>query len=94
MDYIDKTENSKAYTMLFGDDDTHYWLASPSLNAGPGIASSGFRIVASGMIDYYNIWFNYGFGSYSEKGVRAVVTLQSDLVLTGSSTTGWSYTVN
>ncbi len=91
---INKNENSKAYTMLFGDDNEKYWLASRHASAIPYEASYGFRQVGGNLVGGSTLYSTTGGFYFNEAGVRAVVTLQSDIMLTGSSETGWSYTVN
>ena len=82
---------SKAYTMLFGEDDTYYWLASPYVNTDIDCAYFGMHVVESGSVSDYGLWNSNGYASCSEYGVRAVVSLASDINVTGSSETGWTY---
>ena len=90
---IDKT--SKAYTMLFGEygaEDTYYWLASPYVNTFTNHAYFGMRNVGNGYVRDYDVWDSYGCCcDYYGRGVRAVVSLASDIQVTGDSTNGWSY---
>ena len=82
---------SKAYTMLFGEDDTYYWLASPHVYSYTSYAFFGMRFVGYGGVLYYNLWDSSGNATSYELGVRAVVSLASDINVTGSSETGWTY---
>ena len=85
------TDNAKAYSMIFGNDDTYYWLASPCVYTWADIAYFGMRHVYSGYVGSYGLFYSDGSSYYNEHGVRAVVTLSSDITLTGDSRNGWSY---
>ncbi len=87
---INATKNEKAYQMLFAND-AWYWLASPCIDTGTGYATFGIRLVVGGMVPVMDLWNTTGSTSYNVEGVRAVVTLSSDINFTGSSETGWSY---
>ena len=93
LETIDKT--SKAYTMLFGEygaEDTYYWLASPYVYTSTDCANFGMRGVAGGDVDGYDLWYSDGdCNDYWSTGVRAVVSLSSDIQLAGSSEAGWTY---
>ena len=91
---IDKQTNSKAYTMLFRDDGVGYWLAESDMVTYPNNVYFGVRAVKKEIIKHLSLWRADGRTYGADAGVRAVVTLQSDITLTGSSETGWSYTVN
>ena len=88
---INKETNTKAYEMIFGDDDTYYWLASPYVDTTVNRVAFGFLCVSSGFVTLNGLWYSTGSTYYGERGVRAVVTLSSDIQLTGSSAEGWSY---
>jgi len=87
--------DSKAYKMLFRNrentKDDVYWLASMYSYVDTYCAGYGMRAVLAGGVSfgdfvYANSTTNGGFC-----GVRAVVTLSSDINFTGSAETGWSY---
>ena len=74
----DLTTNSAAYSLLFGNDDQTYWLASSDVIANEGLAGFGLRIVGGGSVDRLSLLNSY-FGEYSyARGVRPVVSLASD----------------
>ena len=91
-------ENSKALELIFGEYDedmeeysNYYWLASPYVNAYTGYATFGMRNVLCGSVSNYDLFGSNGNTDYGTRGVRAVVTLSSDIQFTGSSETSWSY---
>ncbi len=93
LETISKTENEKAYSMLFGDRYTNYsyWLATPIVKADQANASYGVLILSIGRIGAYFLWNTQGSSDTYGLYLRAVVTLSSELNFTGSSETGWSY---
>ena len=89
---ISVTENPEAYQMIFGNDDTYYWLASPYVNQDTYYAYFGMRSVDGyGHVGGCNLWGSYGGPGYGGFGVRAVVTLSSDIQFTEYTANGWSY---
>ena len=87
---ISATENSKAYSMLFGQ--YHYWLATPYVSTWGECVGFGLLDVSGEGVSYYDDLFNSsGITYFANAGIRAVVTLSSDINLTGSSEGGWSY---
>ena len=88
---ISSTDNAEAYQMIFGNDDTYYWLASPDVNTNTYYANFGMRYVDHGDVDASTLWISDGNTSYLENGVRAVVTLSSDVQFTEYTANGWSY---
>ena len=91
---INKQSHTKIYTMLFGDNNASYWLASLCVASANYGTVYGLRSIGSGYVDYCSLWVTTGGFNSNELGVRAVITLSSDITLTGSSETGWTYTVN
>ncbi len=92
LEIIDKT--SDAYTMLFGEygnEDAWYWLASPYVYTDTNYANFGMRFVEEGLVDCNTLWSSNGYSEYYDYGVRAVVSLSSNINVTGSSETGWTY---
>ena len=74
----DLTTNSAAYSLLFGNDDQMYWLASSYVDAGEDYANFGLRDVFAGDVDGLILWYSSD-GEYSwTDGVRPVVSLASD----------------
>ena len=90
--YLDT--KSEAYKMLFRNSantsNVYYWLGSSYAGADTSIARFGVRRVNYGYVDYCSLWAsNYGESSYSY-GVRAVVSLKSDVELTPSGENSWT----
>ena len=99
---IEVTANSYSYSLtnyltsgnkvhnLLKDNNNYYWLDSPYVYAGTGHAYWGFRTVHRGGVGNSSLWSSsYGAGS-DGIGVRAVVSLKSDIQLSGSSSEGWT----
>ena len=69
-----------AYNLLFGG---RYWLASSYVEAYSSYAEFGLRCVYGGDVDYCFLWDSYDGASYDgEGGVRAVVSLKSNVTVT------------
>ena len=82
------TSGNKVHNLL-KDNNNYYWLDSPYVDAGTGYALWGFRLV-DGSVSKFTLWDSgYGTGYYSY-GVRAVVSLKSDIQLSESSSEGWT----
>ncbi len=88
---ISATENPEAYQMIFGNDDIYYWLASPCVSTDTNYAGFGMRYVEYGSVTSCDLWDSRGNAYCSEDGVRAVVTLSSDIQFTEYTANGWSY---
>ena len=83
------TSGNKVHNLL-NDNNNYYWLDSPYVNAYTGDAYWGFRRVYNGYVNYYDLW-DSGYGAFNNgNGVRAVVSLKSDIKLSGSSSEGWT----
>ncbi len=67
---------SKVYTMLF---DAQYWLASPYVITTTYEAHFGMHIMDLGTVRGTDLWVSDGIANYGENGVRAVVSLASDI---------------
>ena len=98
---INATDNKEAFEMIFGtyDEDmgmysSYYWLASPYVCTNPDAANFGLRFVEDGSVSNYSLWSSNGNSYYSVIGVRAVVTLASDIQITEKTAEGWNYIVN
>ena len=69
----------------------NYWLASPFVRTDANCVTYGINYVGRGYVYRNYLWYSNGDVDSRTSGVRAVVTLSSDLKFTGSSETGWSY---
>lgn len=86
--------NSKPYIMLFRNGAntaySYYWLASTYITADTANALWGMRYVTEGKVTgeplASSLW-PYSIALY--RGVRAVVSIGSNVTLTGSSNEGW-----
>ena len=83
------TSGNKVHNLL-KNNNNDYWLDSPFVNAYAGIAYWGFRIVCGGGVYGYNLWDSFYGADDSSFGVRAVVSLKSDIQLSGNSANGWT----
>ena len=83
------TSGNKVHNLL-KDNNNYYWLGSPCVYAYAGIAYWGFRRVLSGDMDYYFLWGSGNGAIGNGSGVRAVVSLKSDIQLSESSSEGWT----
>ena len=82
------TSGNKVHNLL-NDNYNAYWLDSPYVFANTGYALWSFRFVNGGGVRDGYLWRSY-YGAYScGGGVRAVVSLKSDIQLSGSSSEGW-----
>ena len=83
-------QEDKAYKLLFGNGDFEYWLASPIVYVGYGFAGFGLRLIYNNKVSgtAFVKTNGEGFGG-SVRGIRAVVVLDQDISLTGSSDTSW-----
>jgi len=88
---ISSTDNAKSYSMLFGNNDRNYWLASRSQGIFTNCIKFALGAVRSGKVNAYGLWYSDGTTYRTVMGVRAVVTLSRYITFTGSSETGWSY---
>ena len=70
---------SDAYTMLFGEDDIYYWLASPSVSTSTYFAHFCMRYVVNGKVSGGNLWGSHDYTVCRKSGVRAVVSLASNI---------------
>ena len=65
------------------------WLASRCVRCSPDNAFFYVRIVSSSVRNY-DLYGSYGYSSNNYYRVRPVVTLKSDIQLSGNSTDGWT----
>lgn len=71
---------SKIYNMLFGkSDEKDYWLASLFVATDNRYVNFGLRLIESGYVGGDFFIDSYGDYGNSKRGVRAVVTLKSDV---------------
>ena len=99
---IEVTANSYSYSLtnyltsgnkvhnLLKDNNNYYWLDSPYVYADAGGAVWGFRRVSDGGVYSDYLWSSIDGALSDSFGVRAVVSLKSDIQLSGSSSEGWT----
>ena len=78
-DTVDEQEAEEAYDAVFNEE---YWLASSCVEANSGIADFGLRYVSGSDVNYGRLWSFSGDPDYGNCGVRAVVSLRSDVMVT------------
>ena len=90
----DGTEN-KAYKMLFGTGWEYYWLASSYIGVTATYFGFGLHCVDTSHVagHYFVGSRGEGYGYEYNYGVRAVVTLASNVSLTGNSTSGYDISI-
>ena len=79
---------SKIYNFIKGNG--YYWLDSPSVDATTDNARWRYRFIYGDNVDWYSIWNSNGITGNNSTGVRAVVSIKSDIRLSGNSTDGWT----
>ncbi len=86
----------EASLLIFGEYDSdvdaysnYYWLASQYVSTGTAYAVFGMRSVDCGSMYYCGLWSSNGLGNYGENGVRAVVSLATDVNIAENSAGGW-----
>ena len=96
-DKISKEEDKAAYEMLIAtiaEDGTEtpltYWLASPCAVVFPYFATFGLRAVFDGGVGSYDFVTSNGDCYGTALGVRAVVSLDSNIQLEPASDTSWT----
>ena len=82
-------KTNEAYKMLFGNDDTYYWLASSMVYGISSSADFGLRFVRDGDVRGNDFVYSYGSYHFNGLGVRAVVTLKSNTKLEGTAASGY-----
>lgn len=90
----DEEKISEAYKLIFGDIEqvgTSYWLASPYISTALDKVRYGMHGIEDGKLRGAGLWRSNGEYYSVKRGVRAVVSLKSAVVLNGSSDTGWYY---
>ena len=75
---------------LLKDNSNYYWLDSPFAFANTGFAFWGFLYVSDGSVIGSGLWYSDRGARNHSNGVRAVVSLKSDIQLSGSSSEGWT----
>ena len=75
--------------MLFGNDNTEYWIASLYVNVDSYFAYFGLRSVLRGSVKGLYFLYSDGDGDFDDCGVRAVVTLSSNIKLDGTADSGY-----
>ncbi len=90
-------KDTKAYIMLFRNSENtsnvNYWLASPCVYTAFFNVMFSMRYLYDGHVSGHRLWDSDGYALYDldSHGVRAVVSLSSDIQLAGASDTGWSF---
>ena len=75
---INKTDNDKAYSMLFGEnEELDYWLSSKFVGTRNGYAFYGMFCIKTGKVTKCNMWYSHGYYDSLKCGVRAVVVISS-----------------
>ena len=84
------TIDNNSYSRSFTGTGTqpNYWLASDCAYAGSGGVYWGLRGVYDGGVDDYRLYYSGGRGGSGSRGVRAVVSLKSDISLEWNDTAG------
>lgn len=88
---INSTDNPEAFSMLFGTNNAWYWLATQYTNTDGNYVKYGLFMTGNGYVMDHQLWTSVGNPASYKNGIRAVVTLSSDINFTGSSAEGWSY---
>ena len=86
---------SKAYNLL-NSNNKYYWLDTKWVNDITNGAHWGFYIFNNEWTFNAPVWTSHGWDSLSNRtyGVRAVVSLKSNVKLVGDGTTGYTLQVN
>lgn len=88
-------QDTDAYKMLFRNiedtENSKYWLATQAVMGGHYCVGYGFRVIIDGIVRAYStVYSDVVPGNYN-LGVRAVVSLAQDVVVTEGTTTDWTY---
>ena len=88
---IDFTD-SKYYTLFInnGSNLATYWLSSRCVYCYPGYADFLVRGVGGGGVSNYNMFYSLGDTDGYAYAFRPVVSLESNIQLSGDSTNGWT----
>lgn len=92
--YLTNTTKDPAYAMLFRNEantsNVSYWLGSSYVYAHPYNAFFGVRLVYDGNVGHNDLWSS-GSGDHGSRscGVRAVVSLKSDVIFTPNGANSW-----
>ena len=75
--------DTEAYKMIFktGNGFSDYWLASTYILTNSDCIGFGMRSVRGNGVNGYDLWNSEGGSNLVKKGIRAVVTLKSDIKL-------------
>ena len=70
-------ENKK--DMIWGkDEELKYWLGSPYVTTYTNVVVFGVRVVSTGYVDYYNLYYSYGITGTYYYGVRPVLYVKKN----------------
>ena len=84
--------DSKYYTLFKnnGSDLATYWLSSRCVHCSSSGASFSVRRVGYGSVGDCNMFYSYGNANGNTYAFRPVVSLESNIQLSGDSTNGWT----
>ena len=84
------TIDNNSYSRSFTGTGTqpNYWLASYYASARSDFVNWGLRVVDGGGVSSNLLYFSYGDENSYSNGVRAVVSLKSDISLEWNDTAG------
>ena len=80
-----KNSNNSAISSSYKGSTTgcYYWLSSSYTYAYSGRMGFGLRLVNSGRVYYSNLFYSNNVSSSDYRGVRPVVSLESDIAISG-----------
>ena len=84
--------DSKYYTLFInnGSNLATYWLSSRCVYCNSSSASFRVRLVDNGNVDIYDMFISNGYTYGYTYAFRPVVSLESNIQLSGDSTNGWT----
>ena len=84
--------DSKYYTLFInnGSNLATYWLSSRCVYCDSSYAGFGVRFVNYGYVNACNMFYSYGSTGGNTCAFRPVVSLESNIQLSGDSTNGWT----
>ena len=85
--------DSKYYNLFINNGTSNYasyWLSSRCVICDSGAANFTVRYVGSGNVSRYVMFDSYGYSDGDPYAFRPVVSLESNIQLSGDSTNGWT----
>ena len=84
--------DSKYYTLFInnGSNLATYWLSSRCVDCNSSYADFFVRFVYNGYVDSYFMFSSYGYTDGRTYAFRPVVSLESNIQLSGDRTNGWT----